>query len=156
MPTHDEIEKAVEQLNIIKKNNGVKEGCSCGDCKRNMPNHIALNIAIKYLSNDLFASEGEIEDKEYELAIVSWSKGKYISLNNYRIAGGKAWGGGTVEKSWNIKLKDLFEAIPELKSHRIAEPTMGRDNLVRFLEDYGVDTVNAFNIANALFKRLHE
>ncbi|MFA5133068.1 MAG: hypothetical protein WC444_07115 [Candidatus Paceibacterota bacterium] len=54
-------------------------------------------------------------EKEYEIAIVSGVEGKCISLNNYRLAGNKPWGGGKVEKSWNVTLKDLLGAIPELK-----------------------------------------
>lgn len=54
------------------------------------------------------------KDEEYELAFVSGVEGPHISLNNFRLAGPKAWGGGRVLHSWMISLTDLLRAIPAL------------------------------------------
>lgn len=55
-----------------------------------------------------------MKDKTYELSIISGVEGKCISLNDYRIAGGKPWGGGKVLQTWEVTLADLKEAISEL------------------------------------------
>lgn len=48
---------------------------------------------------------------EFEIAIVNGVAGNSISLNEYRIAGPKPWGGGTVEKKWIINSRDIAEAL---------------------------------------------
>jgi hypothetical protein len=52
---------------------------------------------------------------EYELSLVGGVEGNSVYLNDYRIAGPKPWGGGRVIKTFKVTLKDLIEAIPELK-----------------------------------------
>lgn len=50
-----------------------------------------------------------------ELAILAQGgKPQCVVLNNHRIAGGKAWGGGTILKSWQVPLTQLRSALPQL------------------------------------------
>ena len=60
-------------------------------------------------------NQKELSEKAIEVSIVSGVEGKCIYLNNLRIAGPKPWGGGTVMFKVKIKIKDIIEAIPELK-----------------------------------------
>ena len=55
-------------------------------------------------------------EKTYKLTLCRW-QGKLhcVYLNDYRIAGGKPWAGGTVEREWNVTIDDLIRAIPELR-----------------------------------------
>lgn len=53
--------------------------------------------------------------KTYELEIVEWEGRLHcVYLNNFRIVGGKPWGGGNTVKSFSLTLADLKSAIPEL------------------------------------------
>lgn len=52
--------------------------------------------------------------KEYNIDIISSGTRKCISLNDYRIAGEKPWGGGNIEKSWTVKLDLIKRAIPDI------------------------------------------
>ncbi|RPH41483.1 MAG: hypothetical protein EHM87_19560 [Burkholderiales bacterium] len=54
-------------------------------------------------------------EKIIEICIVRGCEGSAIVINDYRVAGPKPWGGGTIEKRWQCSLKDILEAIPELK-----------------------------------------
>lgn len=53
-------------------------------------------------------------EERYPIEIIQGVEGFCIGLNNYRIAGPKPWGGGTVVKQWHISAADLRRAIPEL------------------------------------------
>ena len=58
----------------------------------------------------------EFCDREFELIAISWEGGlRCIYLNDYRIAGGKPWGGGTTLRRWKIKGDDVLNAFPELR-----------------------------------------
>lgn len=37
--------------------------------------------------------------------------GKSIYINDYRVDGSKPWGGGTIEKTWVAKKKDILIAL---------------------------------------------
>lgn len=37
-----------------------------------------------------------------------------VYLNDYRIAGGKPWGGGTTTKEWLLSFADIKKAVPDL------------------------------------------
>lgn len=53
--------------------------------------------------------------KAYELEIVEWEGHLHcVYLNNFRIAGGKPWGGGVTVKKFRLTVDDLKSAIPEL------------------------------------------
>lgn len=45
------------------------------------------------------------------LEIIEGVEGKCISLNNYRIAGPKPWGGGKVSWKREISVKDILKAV---------------------------------------------
>jgi hypothetical protein len=51
---------------------------------------------------------------KFKLEIIRGVEGPCISLNDYRIAGPKPWGGGTVTKSFTVDVDDLVRAIPGL------------------------------------------
>lgn len=55
-----------------------------------------------------------VEQKKYELAVVSGVEGPCVSLNHYRVAGPKPWGGGQVAMAWRVTAADLLNAAPEL------------------------------------------
>lgn len=56
------------------------------------------------------------EMPHFTLEVVKW-EGKLhcCYLNNFRIAGSKPWAGGETVKSWPVPLRDLVQAIPELR-----------------------------------------
>ena len=53
-------------------------------------------------------------EERYPIEIIQGVEGFCIGLNNYRIAGPKPWGGGTVVKRWDVSLADLGRAIPSI------------------------------------------
>lgn len=66
-----------------------------------------------------------IAEKTYQMELIHGVEGDCISLNNYRIAGPKPWGGGQVTRAWRVSVADLQRAIPELA----AEATWLREAL---------------------------
>lgn len=56
-------------------------------------------------------------DAPMELTVVKWEGRPHcVYLNNFRIAGGKPWGGGTTLKEWKtVTLRDLIRGIPALR-----------------------------------------
>lgn len=56
------------------------------------------------------------ETPHFTLEVVKW-EGKLhcCYLNNFRIAGSKPWAGGETVKSWPVPLRDLVQAIPDLR-----------------------------------------
>ena len=62
------------------------------------------------------------EKPTFELMVCGWDKNPRhcVYLNDYRIAGGKPWGGAQTESHWYITLDDLCAAIPELRAMREA------------------------------------
>lgn len=45
------------------------------------------------------------------IEVINGCEGKCIAINNYRVAGPKPWGGGTVEKSWTVEKREILRAI---------------------------------------------
>jgi len=43
--------------------------------------------------------------------LINGCEGKSISINEYRVAGNKPWGGGTVEQSWVTTKEEIFRAL---------------------------------------------
>jgi hypothetical protein len=51
-------------------------------------------------------------DKEkITIEVVNGCEGKSIYINDYRVAGSKPWGGGTVEKSWTTTKEEILKAL---------------------------------------------
>ena len=51
-------------------------------------------------------------DKEkITIEVVNGCEGKSIYINDYRVAGSKPWGGGTVEKTWATTKKEILKAL---------------------------------------------
>lgn len=54
--------------------------------------------------------------KQTELSAVNFEGRLHcVYLNNFRIVGGKPWGGGSIVKEWKVTLKDVIRAFPELQ-----------------------------------------
>lgn len=53
----------------------------------------------------------------FELLVCGFEKNPAhcVYLNNYRVAGGKPWGGGNTTARWRVSLADLQAALPELE-----------------------------------------
>lgn len=53
----------------------------------------------------------------FELMVCGFEKNPAhcVYLNNFRIAGGKPWGGGRTTASWRFTLDELRRAFPELE-----------------------------------------
>lgn len=45
------------------------------------------------------------------LEIIQGVEGKCIALNDLRVCGPKPWGGGTVERSWEVRIEDIERAL---------------------------------------------
>ena len=56
------------------------------------------------------ASEDEL-GKTVHVDICTGASGECVYVNDYRVKGGKPWGGGTVTKSIEIKTAELLRAI---------------------------------------------
>lgn len=46
-----------------------------------------------------------------KVCLVEGVEGNSIQINDYRICGPKAWGGGKVLKTWDAEAKDILKAI---------------------------------------------
>lgn len=58
----------------------------------------------------------EMLDKPVRLCVVKWGgRLQCAYLNNFRIVGGKPWGGGDTVKEWNTTLREVIRAFPELQ-----------------------------------------
>lgn len=55
------------------------------------------------------------------LMIVNGVEGTAVYLNDFRIAGPKPWGGGTVVKQWDITPEDLESAIEDWSKRKPAK-----------------------------------
>lgn len=73
--------------------------------------------------------------QSYKLKIARWEGSiRCVYLNDYRVAGGKPWGGCTFVATFNVTAKDLREALPELRrEHEALEWIANHDNI--FLTD---------------------
>ena len=55
--------------------------------------------------------EKATKSKIIELCIIHGSEGDCVTINDYRIAGPKPWGGGKVVKSWQVDKELIEEAL---------------------------------------------
>ena len=69
--------------------------------------------------------------------IISGVEGQCLSINNYRVAGPKPWGGGKIIKEWKVETKDIIHAI-NCGLNPIAKPVKSLseeiDVLIKFLD----------------------
>lgn len=56
-------------------------------------------------------SRPPLMDETVKIEIVSGVEGQSLYLGDYRIAGPKPWGGGTVVKTFTARRKDVEEAM---------------------------------------------
>jgi hypothetical protein len=54
---------------------------------------------------------GSFVDETVSIEVVSGVEGRSIYINDYRVAGNKPWGGGTVELKFRASLSDIFESV---------------------------------------------
>jgi hypothetical protein len=55
-------------------------------------------------------------DAARTLQVVRWEGHlRCVYLNDFRIAGGKPWAGGTAAKEWKVTLREVIRAFPELQ-----------------------------------------
>lgn len=45
------------------------------------------------------------------IELVNGCEGKSLYIDDYRVAGSKPWGGGTVEISWAARKEDILQAV---------------------------------------------
>lgn len=53
----------------------------------------------------------EQRKKPMKLLLVSGVEGPSVYLNDYRIAGPKPWGGGTIQREWNVERENVERAL---------------------------------------------
>lgn len=46
-----------------------------------------------------------------KIRYVAGVEGPHISIGDMRVAGPKAWGGGTIIKEWSVSVKDIVNAL---------------------------------------------
>jgi hypothetical protein len=57
----------------------------------------------------------------YELMVCRWEGSVgCVYLNDFRVAGGKPWGGAEAAATWQITRNDIERAIPEIATERAA------------------------------------
>jgi hypothetical protein len=54
------------------------------------------------------------EKKQVTLEVISGVEGPCVAIDDYRVAGPKPWGGGSVKHNWQMRIDDLLRAIPGL------------------------------------------
>jgi hypothetical protein len=70
-------------------------------------------------------------EAKYELSVCKWEGRIHcVYLNDYRVAGGKPWGGASDMKTWPVTMTDLANAVPAIRKmqaalERIATVDMG-------------------------------
>lgn len=52
-----------------------------------------------------------MDNEKVRIEIVNGCEGKAVYINDYRVAGSKPWGGGTVERSWIANKDDILRAL---------------------------------------------
>lgn len=58
-------------------------------------------------------------DREVEVVVVSGPEGPSLYIADFRVAGPKPWGGGTILHSWSTTLRDLLYGMvgyPQVKT----------------------------------------
>ena len=60
----------------------------------------------------------ELPSPAIEIALVSGVEGGSLYINDYRVAGTKPWGGGTVTKRWTVPKERLLKALENCPSKK--------------------------------------
>ena len=76
------------------------------------------------MTKDVAAPESEgrfdlaaFEKAAFELTVVRWQgRLECVYLNNFRVVGGKPWGGGMTAAEWKLHGRDVLDAFPELRA----------------------------------------
>ncbi len=81
--------------------------------------------------------------EEMKIEILAGVEGNALLIDGYRVAGPKAWGSGTVTKSFNVKRDEIFTALNtrlspwiEIESDGSNLPKEGTEILI--VTDYGL------------------
>jgi hypothetical protein len=64
-----------------------------------------------------------------EITVINGCEGESLAIHNYRVAGPKPWGGGTIFKQWSVDIKDIIHAINGLFDPRASIPKTELDEL---------------------------
>lgn len=82
--------------------------------------------------------------KTYELQVARWEgRIRCVYLNDFRIAGGKPWGGYEPAATWQITMSDIEGAIPE-----VAKVRHDRDALLLALQEMEAEKSDYMRINN--------
>lgn len=52
-----------------------------------------------------------MKSKEIIIEVIEANGQQCLAIDDYRVAGGKPWGGGRVVKKWKAQSKDILEAL---------------------------------------------
>ena len=52
-----------------------------------------------------------MDNEKVQIEIINGCEGKSLYINDYRVAGSKPWGGGTVEYTWFTNKEDILRAL---------------------------------------------
>jgi len=66
--------------------------------------------------------------EQIEICVVDGVEGESLVVNEKRVSGPKAWGGGTVTHSFNVEIERIIKAIP-----RVAQLEAERERRLRFI-----------------------
>ena len=52
-----------------------------------------------------------MKNNKIKIEVIRGVEGNCLVINNYRVVGPKAWGGGSIIKTWMISREDLMQAF---------------------------------------------
>jgi hypothetical protein len=67
-----------------------------------------------------------LAERSLLVEVIGGVEGPCLAINNYRVAGPKPWGGGTVQRKWRAKGKDLLTAMQRDLPEDETAPGAGR------------------------------
>ena len=92
-------------------------------------------------------------ETKIEIEIIDGVEGQCLSINNYRVAGPKPWGAGTVSKIFKTSKEDILRSINCNNHHKLVEALTSIKALLSEAKIYKpVET--AYDIACNLLKEL--
>jgi len=51
------------------------------------------------------------KEHDCKIELVGGVEGKCLAIDDFRVAGSKPWGGGTILKTWKTSIEDILKAI---------------------------------------------
>ena len=65
------------------------------------------------MHNIVQTNPNNMDEKKCKIEMIGGAEGSCLSLNDFRIAGPKPWGGGSVTKSWDTSIENVLTAIAD-------------------------------------------